>query len=457
MRTHPSIALVAFAAWTAFGSVPAGAEPLTADAAVKLALQRNSQVIQAEAGVLDARSGLWSAYSGVLPNVTGSYARSGSYTKNATGTTFFGPIPFSFVDPSIEGYSTTPGLSGRWSILNLSALSNFSSARLGMRAAQLDRTSIRNDVVLSARRQFYEVVKSYHLLGVAGGALKLSRDDERRVNALFEVGSVSKSDLLKARVRTSQSELDSLLADHAVTAQRIALANQLGVAESALGEVDTVLTATPQPVDEAAVLADARASRPDLRAAELGVKSAQAGLNAARWRRLPSIDLQGSAEFDTKSSSKTTELVAGSGGQDSLTVKTGRSREDANYRGSVALTWELFNGFSTDAGIASSRAQLLRARETRDALVRNLEGEVRQTVLGYREALERESLARRSLDAASENLKLTQQKYNVGSATILDLIDAQVQLQRAQNEIVTALAAIRVADASVEHVRGRGE
>ena len=66
-------------------------------------------------------------------------------------------------------------------------------------------------------------------------------------------------------------------------------------------------------------------------------------------------------------------------------------------------------------------------------------------------------MARRGLESATENLKLTQEKYNVGSATILDLIDAQVSLQRAQSDTVVGLAAIRVAEAQLNRVRGRAE
>ena len=115
----------------------------------------------------------------------------------------------------------------------------------------------------------------------------------------------------------------------------------------------------------------------------------------------------------------------------------------------------LFDGFATDARIAAARAQLLRAQETREALNRNLEGEVHQAVLAHQEAMERESLARSTVAAASENLNLVQQKYNVGSATILDLIDSQVQLQRAQSDLVSALADIRIAEAVVQRVRGQ--
>jgi outer membrane protein TolC len=127
-----------------------------------------------------------------------------------------------------------------------------------MRSARSRRLATRNDVVLATKRQFYEVVKAVKLADVATGALKLSRDDERRVRALFEVGSVSKSDLLKAQVRTAQSELDSLTADQTVTAQRIVLAQQLGIAESTMGEIDTLLTFQAGTFDEGQVLDEAR-------------------------------------------------------------------------------------------------------------------------------------------------------------------------------------------------------
>ena len=130
---------------------------------------------------------------------------------------------------------------------------------------------------------------------------------------------------------------------------------------------------------------------------------------------------------------------------------------DRVYQGTVALNWDLFDGLQTNSRIAAAKARLLRAEESRNALTRNLEAEVHQAVLVYREAIEREAVADRSLESATENLKLTQQKYNVGSTTILDLIDAQVSLARADADRVTALAGIRIAEAQLNRVRGRVE
>jgi outer membrane protein len=404
------------------------AAPLTADEAVKIALQHNTQVVNSQASLLDARAGMWRAYAGVLPTLSASVVRSRSYLREDNGTT---------VD--IEGYTTTQSLTSRWNVLDLSAWTGWSSARQGQRSADYQAAATRASVVLSTKTQFYTVVQAMHLAQVNTQALKLARDSERRVRAMFEVGSVSKSDLLKAQVATSQAELDSLTADHNVTGQRIVLAEQLGLPEAQLAEVDSVLSPQAPAVDGAAVLAEARTARPDLRAAEASVRAAELGLRSAHWARLPYVAATGSYTPDTRTQSTGT----------ALDERKGLSNA------SLSLNIDLFDGFAMDASVATARAQLLRARETRDALVRNLESEVHRALLGYQEAIERTALANRTVESATENHNLVQQKYNVGSATILDLVDSQVQLQRAQSSLVSALAAIRVAEAALDQVRGR--
>ena len=434
--------------WTTSGH----AEPLTADSAVRLALQRNAQIIGADASVLEARSGLYGSMTGLLPSVRGSVARSNSVmSRNQTsGVDFFGGVPFPYSNTiDQESHATTPSVSGSWPLLNLSNWSGYSSNRNALRAAQQDRQAVRNDVALQVRQEFYEVVKAVRLGQVAAGALRLARDDERRVRALFEVGSVSKSDLLKAQVRTAQSELDSLNAHQNTVAQRVALAELLGLREADMAPVDTVLSVQPRTYDEGALLAEAEQHRPDVLAAGKGLVAARASLNSARFGRLPYVTATGLMQFHTKSRGVTT--VQGT------VLPSLRSQTDRFVAATIAVNWDVFDGLATDSRIASARARVLRAEETSAALTRNLQSDVEQALLAYREALERDRVARRALESATENLKLTQEKYNVGSATILELIDAQVQLQRAQSDGVSALAAIRVAEAQIDRVRGRAE
>jgi outer membrane protein TolC len=423
---------------------------MTAEDAVRIALQTSSDVIRADAAVLDARGGLYSGYAGILPSLTASLARDNRVTEGSVG--FFGTLP---VEQDQEAHGTTPSLGVSWNALDLSALTNFQAARAGLTAARHSREAARNDVVLATLSQFYQTVQTYHLASVASGALRVARDNERRARALFEVGSVSRSDLLKAQVQTAQSELDSLTAAQAVVNQRIALASRLGIAESTLGDIDTVLTAETRDYDEAAILAEAAAGRPDVQAAEADLRSAKASRLASRLGRLPYVTVSGGAAFDTETRTTST-TVRGIPPFIPEGIEANESTTDRSYNWRVALNWDLFDGLRTDAAGAAAEARLRRAQDTRDVLVRNLTSEVHQAVLQYREATEKARVARRAVESADENLNLTQQKYNVGSATILELVDAQVQATRAAADGVVARAAIRVAEARLERVRGRG-
>lgn len=440
---------------TAAGVLAGGAavaQPLTADRAVAIALKNNTQVVQADAGVLDARSGLYGAYSGILPQVSANVTRANSVTEGDRSP--FGNV---IIDQDAESHGTTPSLRGVWSILDFSALTGFSAARSTLKAAKLSRTSTRNDVVFSVRQQYYGTVQTYHLARVASGSLRVARDNERRVRALYEVGSVSKSDLLQAQVRTAQSELDSLSASANIVEARNLLASAIGVREAELGEVDTVLVAEAREMDDAALQREAAERRPDLQAARAAFNSARSNRTSARLLRLPTLEAASSMTFDSKSRRTSTTNPPGIPGFIDPGIESTESETSRQWAGQLSLNLNIFDGFGIESRNAAAEARLRRARVDLEALERNLAAEVNQAIIQYREAVERERVSTRAYESAIENLKLTQQKYNVGSATILELVDAQVQATRAEADGVSARAAIRIAEAQIERVRGRGE
>jgi outer membrane protein TolC len=464
MRKWVSLVLVLCVSLT-FGAGRASSQVLTADGAVKVALEKSSQAVQAEANVLDARSGLYGANSRMLPHLSASLARSGTWIDHSLGSEVLGgqvTLPRNIYDN--QSYQTAPTLSGLWNVLNLSAIQGRRSASSGLDAARFLRSSDRNDLALEVRRQFYAVVSAIQTVRVNVEALRLARDNERRVRALFEVGSVSKSDVLRAQVQTAQGELDSLTSNHNVFVQRIGLANLMGIPETELGAVDTVLAVNIQDYQLSEILAEAEQARPDIKAAEAGVRAAKSEISSARFRRLPYVTVDGSATFNGRQNSSF-ELPPLVLQPDSSLVEdpsrrlsqSSRRESDRVLSARVALNWDFFDGMATDAANASARARLLRAEENRDALRRNLQGEVQRVLQAYRESVEADKVATRALESAAETVNLTQQKYNVGSATILDLIDAQVQLQRARSQRVAALTTIRIAEAAIDRVRGRGE
>jgi outer membrane protein TolC len=450
--TEKRMRMMGVKGWTTFliaaGSLAAGAAfaaPLTADDAVKIALNKSTEVRVANADIIGAKGNLWSAYSNLVPNLSLRYGRSDNRSYNQVQTEFIGGILVPAPAFDQKSKSTTPSVSSTWGILNLSSWKELGAAKSGMEATKSSQAAARNDVALATRRQFYVVVQSYKLAEVASGALKRSRDDERRVSAMYQVGSVSKSDLLKAQVATAQAELDSITSNHSILVERINLANQIGIAEAELGDVDTVLTITPRTYDESAIFAEASKNRPDLMAAETAVRSAQASHTAARMARLPYITASGQATFNSES--KNTII-----GSSEFT-----NSSDRTVSTFLSLNWDVFNLGAIDARVAAAQANLDRQKANAEALRRNLQAEVHQTLNAYNEVTAGVGVAQRGMESAVENLKLVQEKYNVGSATILELVDAQVQLQTAESNLVKALSAVRVVEAQVNRVRGLRE
>ena len=82
---------------------------------------------------------------------------------------------------------------------------------------------------------------------------------------------------------------------------------------------------------------------------------------------------------------------------------------------------------------------------------------VKQAYLGVELAVESRRLAEQTEASAQEDFNLAQEKYNLGAATILDLLDALESLTRAQNDKVNALYDHFVAVAGLEKAIGRGQ
>jgi outer membrane protein TolC len=174
-------------------------------------------------------------------------------------------------------------------------------------------------------------------------------------------------------------------------------------------------------------------------------------VGAARWSYLPFLTLGGTYTLNPRTTTTTTQKTAG---LPDLIVGPNTTATDHVMSGSVALNWDLFDGLAREGRNQSAKARLIRAQESRDALYRNLQSEVHQVVLLHEAVIVGEEVARRSLDSAEESMKLNQEKYNVGSSTILDLINAQVSYQRAAANLVSARAAIKQAEARIDQVRG---
>ena len=81
--------------------------------------------------------------------------------------------------------------------------------------------------------------------------------------------------------------------------------------------------------------------------------------------------------------------------------------------------------------------------------------EIRRSFLDLERAREARKLAEESVAAAQEDLNLVREKYNLGAATILEVLDAEVSFKEAQTSHVEVLFNYNLAVSQLEKALGR--
>lgn len=120
----------------------------------------------------------------------------------------------------------------------------------------------------------------------------------------------------------------------------------------------------------------------------------------------------------------------------------------------VACSWELFSGFHTQGAAAEARGRLLENRAQLQDLQLAVIREVTESYLQTDENREGVQIALQTLELARENLHLAEKRYKSGAYDAIDFNDAQLNLTKAQTELVVTYYGYLTALAGIEHATG---
>jgi outer membrane protein TolC len=80
--------------------------------------------------------------------------------------------------------------------------------------------------------------------------------------------------------------------------------------------------------------------------------------------------------------------------------------------------------------------------------------ELEEAILNLRASLSAIDAADRGVESADEDLRLSQERYQQGLGTVLELLESQVALTRARNSLVNALTGLKISEAALDKARG---
>ena len=99
------------------------------------------------------------------------------------------------------------------------------------------------------------------------------------------------------------------------------------------------------------------------------------------------------------------------------------------------------------------------SRDNAKATLRDAELAATSSLAGYigtlRSAAQRVQVQRATVAAAQEDLRVQQQRYNIGASVLLDVLTSQTTLQQAQGALISARYDYRIARAQIEALIGR--
>jgi len=404
--------------------VPASARVITLDECVEIAMENNGSLGQAREDVATAGANLMSNWSWALPQINASVSRT-NYLNVIEG---------------FEGDSkVTSGQVGLNQVLfDGSTFARIAGAYHSRDASELSLDWTTRDVVFGAKELYYGLLKAEKLNGVAEENLELANEQLRKTESLFELGSASRSDLLKAQVQVQAAELTLITAQKGVGISRAGL--RLYLALDPLEPIEVV--DPPEGEEEIDLLnydlAEAIARRPDIQAFEETVTAAKRSVLASQAEYLPDLDLS----------------VSYAGSPEDIGGLLDQIRNDYTRSVSVRLSLPIFTGLSRKAGVDHSKSSLRSLELSLRDLKLQAAYEIETARLTLLEQEGSVAVAEKAVAQAEEDLNISEERFRLRAASMLDRIDARVAYSTARAEYVRSRYDYEIAKADMKRVLG---
>jgi outer membrane protein len=424
-----------------------GAEELQLDQAVRMALKQNTEIANTSLDVSKANDRWKAFHTNLFPKLS-FYALgseqlqsvnitipAGSFGKNYPG---IGAIPREdviFATP-IE---PTGFLVGRIA----QPLSQIYRVRLYSKAldfsTQLEREKLRGkrqDVVRDVKQSYYNLEQVQSSLITAGETVQLYKEVERTTKEYVANQTALQSQLLQVQANLADAEQSQLTLSNQEAGLKEKLNDLMG------RDVLTEFTVSPTPeaqnseIDLVAARKTALSQRPEMRQAHLKTMESGEELRAKRSEYIPDV----SAEFNSITLLNFNPFLPG-----------------GTYSVGVSLSWEPFDWGRKKNEIAEKKDTVTQDKNTETSTGRKVIIDVDDKYRSLQQGWSKLHAATLAQRAASENLRVDKNQYEVHAALLNVVLQAQTTLAQANSDYQHALADYWTDKANFEHAIGEDQ
>ena len=412
----------------------------TLEDCVRIAGRQSPAVLAAAAEMKRAKGVIWEVWTSIL-------------SVNADATyTYFNTPPGTLFPANIFGVNTPPtdvfmGVPSH-ELYNVGAeatLPVFTGGRVvsGLAVAYLSediayeqyRMAV-NDTLYNVRVAFYSIILAREVVKVRTEALDLLTRHLETTRKKYDVGVVSRFDVLRSEVEVANARPPLIAAKKDLALAGETLKRVLGVDVGEPFEIEGELTFAEETVDIDGLLKQADEASPELVIARKTERIAAKNVNMAVGEFLPTVTTYARYEGTT------------------YDFSWYRDDWQWDWTAGVMMTVPVTDLLVTAAKVKEARANYTKARvgmlDTENKVKLDIKGAYYDLV-GAREIVESQRL---NIDMATEAVKIAEVRYDNGISTLLELMDAQLALTSARLNWLNALFGYEESKARIRKIVG---
>ena len=379
---------------------------LSLEDCIQIGLNNKSTLKSASSGKSVAEKSVKTSYSNLLPSVGFSGNLNRSY------------FPKTNISSSAYSQTMSGGIQVTQKVYDGGqTINQVKQAKSFFKIASFSYQSTRLKIIRDVIHGYFEFLKAKELKEVADQNLSLSKKQLDLVKTKFDLGAVKKTDLLKGEVTRGQTQSELLRSDQTLRSARRKFYHTMGIAdgrEQFMHFIKDILTY--QLPEKEKILIIIEEKNPDLLSQLSHIQSAKLNYMIARGMRLPSID------------AGLNYSVMGENSQEWMD----NLKEDWNLGVNISVSIPIYTGNSLSTQIEQRRIEWNQATEDYTSLKGNLDVQALDLLEILNQYIDILPIQSQVVESAQEDLILVQKRYSLGSAAILEVLNAQVSLNLAK-------------------------
>jgi outer membrane protein len=397
-----------------------------------LAKDGDPTFLASEAGTRATSERVNQSMAGLLPQINGTYSISTSSTERSGTTT--NNLLNSSVTSSSESDSDGNNISLSLSqeIYNHSTWLSLRQSEKRALQAKVNHEGSKQDLIIRVAEAYFNVLAAKDGVAFSKAETEAVSKELAQTKQRFEVGLIAQTDVHEAQSRFDTALANQIAATNLLDNMHEALQLTTGQYHyDLLGLKTEIPLRNPQPADINAWAKNAVNNNVNIKASKIGLEIAKKSISIAEAGHLPTVDLSARYSKDDGDGSTVGSSFSAITGNSVPQDSSGDSETEST---SLSLNFNIpiFSGGRTNSQVKESQSLYLQAAHNLEAEHRRAVSQTRSSYLGVVAAVSSVKALKQAVVSATSALEATQAGFEVGTRTIVDVLQQTQALYNAK-------------------------